>query len=204
MDAANSAPKTSATVDRHGGSPSARRSSRQSPTMNNVSVTSPRSNTASAASAQDDSALLRKKAATSSRVASNAGSPKDASAMIGTKTRTMPASPAQPVTRANVAQGSGCDMGFSMARLRTRVSEWLVCPRPRSRNRSPPTRHRVDAHAATGRRLACDGSRLLGSSPAAQAPRPAPQVRAARVQSGLRCDATGRPAHRAAFAGASR
>ena len=76
-----------------------------------------------AASAQEASAVLRKKAETSSRVASNAGSPKDAIAMIGTKTSTMPTSPAAPVARAKVAHGSGCDMGFSMVQLRRRVAK---------------------------------------------------------------------------------
>jgi hypothetical protein len=79
--------------------------------MNHVSATSPSRATAPAASAQEDSAVLRKKAAASSRVASNAGSPKEDIAMIGAKIKTMPASPAPPVARAKVAHGSGCDMG---------------------------------------------------------------------------------------------
>ena len=78
--------------------------------MNHISATSPKRATVPAASAQEDSAVLRKKAAASSRVVSNAGSPKDDIAMIGVKTRTMPTSPAAPVARAKVAHGSGCDM----------------------------------------------------------------------------------------------
>src|SRR5215211_2070457 len=102
-------------VERQGGSPSARRSSRQRPTMNHVSATSPNTATVFATSAQEDSAVLRKKAATSSRVASNSGSHKVVIAMIGTKSKTMPTSPAAPVARARAAQGSVCDMGLSGA-----------------------------------------------------------------------------------------
>jgi hypothetical protein len=127
--AANSAPNTSATVDRQAGSPSARRSSRQSPTTNDVSATTPRSKTASARSAQEDSAILRKKATTCSRVASNGGSPKDASAMIGTKTRTMPTSPAAPVARAMVVHGSRCDTCSVWPRPVTRMGETIGKPR---------------------------------------------------------------------------
>jgi len=79
--------------------------------MNHVSPTSPRRATVPAASAQEDSAVFRKKAAASSRVASNAGSPKEDIAMIGAKMRTIPASPAPAVARAKVAHESGCDMG---------------------------------------------------------------------------------------------
>jgi hypothetical protein len=43
--------------------------------------------------AQEDSAVLRKKAATSSGVASNPGSPKMVIALIGTKSKASPAAP---------------------------------------------------------------------------------------------------------------
>jgi hypothetical protein len=60
--------------------------------MTQVSARSPNRATVFATSAQEDSAVLRKKAATSSGVASKSGSPKVVIAMIGTKSKTMPAS----------------------------------------------------------------------------------------------------------------
>jgi hypothetical protein len=57
--------------------------------MNDVSATNPSRATVPAASAQEDSAVLRKKAAASSRVASASGSPKEDIAMTGAKIRTM-------------------------------------------------------------------------------------------------------------------
>ena len=59
-------------------------------------------------------------------------------------------------------------------------------------------------HAARAQGLACDWERLLGSSPAPQAPRPVRQRGSAGVASGVRRGAVERPARRAAFAGASR
>src|SRR5512133_3427354 len=105
--------------------------------MNHVSATSPRRATVPAASAQEDSAVLRKKAATCSRVASNAGSPKEDTAMIGAKIRTMPASPAPPVARAKVAHGSGCDMGSVWPGHVTRASKRLICRGTGRRSRVP-------------------------------------------------------------------
>ena len=96
--------------------------------MNHVSATSPSRATVPAASAQEASAVLRKKAAASPRVASNAGSPRVDIAMIGAKSRTMPASPAQPVARAKVAHGSGCDMGSVWPGHLTCVSEMASMP----------------------------------------------------------------------------
>ena len=42
--------------------------------------------------------------------------------MIGTKIKTMPASPASPLARTNVAHRSGCDMGSVWRGHVTRVS----------------------------------------------------------------------------------
>ena len=51
--------------------------------------------------------------------------------MIGTKSRTMPASPAPPVARAKVTHGSGCDMGSVWRGHLARVSEMASMPQAR-------------------------------------------------------------------------
>ncbi len=110
MFAGSSTPVTSAATDRHGGLPSARASSSDSPTTNQTRAMAATVRAAFATLAQLTLALTRK-AWACSVVAVNGGSPRVEMAMIGVKMSTNADKPMMPVARDSRAHGSTARAG---------------------------------------------------------------------------------------------